>query len=127
LWYILHMKIYIKLSVLNDQGLPFMGKGADQLLQGIKRLGSINQAAKEMGLSYAKALKIIKKMEASLGDKVLKTKTGGKEYGGAELTPLATELLDIFMDYEEEVSAFAHKQFTKINDRLNALVKKQGE
>jgi molybdate transport system regulatory protein len=116
------MKIYVKLSVLNDQGQPFMGKGSGQLLLGIKRLGSINQAAKEMGLSYAKAMKIIKKMDASLGYKILKTKIGGKDHGGAELTPLATEFLEFFMAYEEQVSSFAQEQFNKINKHLDAMV-----
>lgn len=121
------MDIYLKLCLLNNQGRPFMGKGVVQLLRGIKRLGSINQAAREMNLSYAKALKIIKTIESSLGDKILKTKIGGKEYGGAELTPLAVELLDIFVEYEEEVSAFSRKQFNKISRRLDALAQKQPE
>jgi len=63
------MEIRIKLLVLNDEGKPFMGTGPIQLLQGIERLGSINQAAKEMKMSYVKALKIIKKMEECLGGK----------------------------------------------------------
>ena len=117
------MKIYVKLSVLDDQGLPFMGKGPRELLLGIKRLGSINQAAKEMDLSYVKALKIIKKMETILGQKILKTMIGGKEHGGAELTPLAIEFLDLYMTYEAEVTTFAREQFNKINERLDALAK----
>ena len=67
------MKIHLKLVVLNEQGLPFMGRGPVELLRGIERLGSINQAAKEMNMSYVKAWKIIKRMEASLGGKMLKT------------------------------------------------------
>lgn len=118
------MKIYLKLSIINDQGMPFMGKGAGQLLVGIKRLGSINQAAKEMGLSYVKALKIIKKIELSLGNKILTTKIGGKEHGGAELTPLGIKFLDLFIAYDAEVSAFAQQQFFKISTQLDALVKK---
>lgn len=121
------MNIYVKLSVLDDEGHPFMGKGGGQLLQGIKRLGSINQAAKEMDLSYIKALKIIRKMETSLGHKILNTKIGGKERGGAQLTPLAAEILDLFMAYEATVTAFAQEQFGKINDRIDAMVKELEE
>lgn len=115
------MKIHLKLSVLNDQGLPFMGRGPVQLLQGIERLGSINQAAKEMNLSYVKALKMIKKIEACLDGKILITKIGGKEHGGAELTPLASRLIDLFTAYEAEVANFAQEQFTVINERIDAL------
>jgi molybdate transport system regulatory protein len=118
------MQIYLKLIVLNDQGLPFMGKGAVQLLRGIERLGSINQAAKEMNLSYVKALRIIKKMEASLEGKILKTTIGGRDHGGSELTPLAVKFLDLFTAYEAAVADFAEEQFGVINKRLNALRKK---
>lgn len=117
------MKIHLKLSVLNDQGLPFMGRGPVQLLQGIERLGSINQAAKEMNMSYVKAWKIIKRMAASLGGKILKTEIGGKDYGGSKLTPLATKFLDFYTAYEAEVANFAQEQFKLIKERLEALGK----
>jgi molybdate transport system regulatory protein len=117
------MKIHLKLSVLNDQGEPFMGRGPVQLLQGIERLGSINQAAKEMHLSYVKALKIIKRIEIGLGGKILKTKIGGKDHGGSELTPLANKFIECFMAYEAEVENFAQKQFTSVKGRLEAMEK----
>ena len=117
------MKIHVKLSVLNDQTRPFMGRGPVQLLQGIARLGSINQAAKDMNMSYVKAWKIIKIMEASLGGKILNTEIGGKDYGGSELTPLATKFLDLFTVYEAKVANFAQEQFAMIKDRLETLEK----
>jgi molybdate transport system regulatory protein len=115
------MKIHLKLSVLNDQGLPFMGRGPVQLLQGIERLGSINQAAKEMDLSYVKALKMIKRMEACLGGKIVKTEIGGKEHGGAKLTPLANKFIGLFTAYEAEVANFAHERFILIKAPLESL------
>ncbi|MBN1140836.1 MAG: LysR family transcriptional regulator [Deltaproteobacteria bacterium] len=118
------MKLNLKLIVLNDQEMPFMGKGGRELLQGIERLGSINKAAKEMGLSYAKALKIIKKIETNLHGQVLKRQIGGKEHGGAELTPLAVEFIEIYIAYEKEVTAFAQERFLAVDERLRALVEK---
>lgn len=109
------------MSVLNDRGLPFMGRGPVRLLQGIERLGSINQAAKEMNMSYVKAWKIIKRMEASLGGKILITKIGGKEHGGAELTPLASKFIDLFVAYETEVTNFAQERFIVMRERLEAI------
>jgi molybdate transport system regulatory protein len=110
------MKIHLKLSVLNDQGLPFMGRGPVQLLQGIERLGSINQAAKEMNMSYVKAWKIIKRIEVGLGGKILRTKIGGKDHGGSELTPLASKFVNLYRAYETEVANFAQEKFTTITD-----------
>lgn len=102
------------MSVLNEQGLPFMGRGPVRLLQDIRRLGSINAAAKEMNMSYVKAWKIIKRMEASLGGKVLKTEIGGKNHGGSELTPLANRFLGLFTSCEATVSDFAQEQFRQL-------------
>jgi molybdate transport repressor ModE-like protein len=117
------MRLHLKLSVLNDQGVPFMGRGPVQLLQGIERLGSINQATKEMNMSYLKAWKIIKRMETCLGGKILKTTIGGKDYGGSELTPLATKFLDFYTAYEAEVANFAQERFTRTLKRIEALEK----
>jgi molybdate transport system regulatory protein len=117
------MIIHLKLSILNDQGLPFMGRGPVRLLQGIERQGSIKQAAEEMNMSYVKAWKIIKRIEASLGGKILKTKIGGKDHGGSELTPLARKFIDHFTAYETEVADFAQEQFTLIKEHLEALGK----
>ncbi len=118
------MKIHLKLSVLDDQGTQFIGRGPVQLLQGIERLGSINQAAKEMNLSYVKALKMIKRMEACLdGKKIVKTEIGGKEHGGAKLTPLATKFIGLFTAYEAEVANFAQEKFALIKAPLERLEK----
>jgi molybdate transport system regulatory protein len=112
------MRIHIKLRVLNDQGVPFLGRGPVQLLQGIERLGSINKAAREIRMSYVKAWKIIKKMEACLGGKILDTTIGGKDYGGSKLTPLATKFLDSYAAYEAEVVNFAQERFTQTIARI---------
>ncbi len=120
------MKLHVKLSILNDQGLPFMGRGPVQLLQGIKRLGSINQAAKEMNMSYVKAWKIIKRMEISLGGKILKSEIGGRDFGGSELTPLAVAFLDSFTAYETAVSDFAQERFTAVQECLKTMKPEDG-
>ena len=124
MWYVTIMKIYLKLSVLNDEGMAVIGKGSIHLLRNIERLGSINQAAREMDMSYVKALKIIRKMESSLGAKILKTTIGGKDHGGSELTPLAVKLLNLFTAYETKVENFANKQFTIMEKHLNAMREK---
>ena len=118
--YITGMNIHFKLSILNDQGLPFMGRGPVRLLQGIERLGSIKQAAREMNMSYVKAWKIIKVMEDSLGGKILKTAIGEKDHGGSELTPRAKQFIGLIMVFEAEVAHFAQERFQRIKEQLEA-------
>ncbi len=114
------MDIHIKVSLLNDQGLPFMGRGPVELLRGIRRLGSIRQAAEEMQMSYVKAWKIIQRMEASVGGRILKTEIGGKDHGGSELTALADSFLDSFTSYEAAVTDFARREFVSVKERIRA-------
>ncbi|MBZ5514286.1 MAG: LysR family transcriptional regulator, partial [Acidobacteriia bacterium] len=61
------------------------GKAA--LLQAVDRLGSIQQAADEFGMSYRHAWGAIRRIENRAGFKIVDTKLGGKEGGGARLTP----------------------------------------
>ena len=117
------MKIQMIVRFLDDAGLPFMGRGPVELLQAIDRLGSINKAAKEMNMSYVKSWKIIKRIEACLGGKILKTEIGGKAHGGSELTQLAEEFLACYTGYENEVAIFAKEKFDEIKDRLETLRK----
>jgi molybdate transport system regulatory protein len=119
------MKIHLKLKVLNPEGVPFMGRGPVELLRGIEHLGSINQAAKTMNMSYVKAWKMIKVMENSLGGKILETKIGGRNHGGSELTPLAKILMDDFSAYEADVERFAEEQFTAMQRHFRALARRR--
>ena len=91
-----------------------MGRGPIELLQGIERLGSINKAAKEMNMSYVKAWKIIKRIEATLGGKILETQIGGRDHGGSELTTLAEDFIALYTAYEQEVTKFAGQKFLKM-------------
>jgi molybdate transport system regulatory protein len=105
------MKIKVRLTILNQDSAPVMGIGTIWLLQRIRRLKSINQAAKEMGLSYVKALKILKNMEACLGRQILIKEIGGKDHGGSELTPFAEAFLELFETYYATVTDLAEQEF----------------
>lgn len=72
-------------------GEPVFGNGRKALLNAIDKLGSINKAAKEINISYRKALSYIQAMEQRLGTKLVERKTGGLHGGGASLTKEAKE------------------------------------
>ena len=61
------MKIKVKVTIVNKDNEAFMGIGPIWLLERIRKLGSINQAAKDMGMSYVKALKILNRLAKNLG------------------------------------------------------------
>ena len=62
---------------------PVFGRGRRFLLEAIDAHGSINQAAKEINISYKKAWSYIKTMEERLGISLVERHVGGRNGGGA--------------------------------------------
>ncbi|MBI5846915.1 MAG: winged helix-turn-helix domain-containing protein [Nitrospirae bacterium] len=104
------MEIKSKLWIEAD-GKPVFGRGRWFLLEAIGKYGSINQAAKEINISYRKAWGYIKAMEERLGFKLIERQTGGKNGGGAVLTPAARDFLKKYRSMEAGINEFVDKRF----------------
>jgi molybdate transport system regulatory protein len=85
-----------------------------QLLAAVESSGSINQAAREVGLTYKGAWEMIERAN-NLSPKVLiSTATGGRLGGGTRLTPAGKVFLQLFIRIQEE-----HRNFLEqVNNRL---------
>ena len=94
----------------NDLGF---GRGIVQLLEGVEELGSINRATASMGMAYSKAWTILKNAQQHLGFQLLHSTTGGKNGGGATLTPEAAALLAAYEEYCSELNTYAKMLFTE--------------
>lgn len=81
------------------------------LLRAIDQSGSINQAAKQMGLSYKGAWQIIERANNGAPKTLVSTATGGSKGGGTCLTEAGRSLLALFTRLEQQ-----HRQFL---DQLN--------
>lgn len=76
------------------------------LLRAIEQSGSINQAAKQAGLSYKGAWQMIERAN-NLAPKVLiATSTGGSKGGGTKLTAAGLSLLQLFDRLQQQHTAF---------------------
>jgi molybdate transport system regulatory protein len=107
------LQIRSKLWIEMD-GEPVFGRGRRFLLEAIDSHGSINQAAREVGVSYRKALSHIQVMEKRLGISLVVRQTGGRHGGGASLTPEAKEFLTKFEAMEKGLREFVDAQFEKL-------------
>jgi molybdate transport system regulatory protein len=107
------MQIRSKLWI-EVEGQPVFGRGRRFLLQAIDRYGSINQAAKEVNISYRKAWGYIKAMEERLGIKLIERQTGGKDGGGAVLTDEAREFLEKYELLEQGIREMLDERFREI-------------
>ncbi|MBN2895516.1 MAG: TOBE domain-containing protein [Campylobacterales bacterium] len=91
---------------LTKEGENFLGSGRIELLQQIKRTGSIHAAAKAMKMSYKAAWERITEMNRLADHPIIEKSTGGKGGGGSVLTAHAHELIETFRRFEE-----LHRQF----------------
>ncbi|MDD1621100.1 MAG: TOBE domain-containing protein [Methylococcaceae bacterium] len=97
------------------------------LLRAIVQTGSINQAAKQVGLSYKGAWQIIERAN-NLAPKVLiATATGGSKGGGTSLTAAGQSLLELFTRLELQHSQFLRQlnQTLAADPEMMLLLKRQ--
>ncbi|TVM03186.1 MAG: molybdenum-binding protein [Candidatus Brocadia sp. WS118] len=107
------MKVKFKIWFEENGGVAF-AEGRRILLEAVDRLGSLNAAAKELGMSYRAAWGKIKATEKALGIKLLEVTTGGKGGGGATLTSEAEELILKYQKYTGRMTLLIEKEFKRI-------------
>lgn len=104
-----NLKPTIRLSIMNpdaESGSLF-GRGIASLCLGVRETGSLNAAAKGMGMAYSKAWRIIKDTEAAL-DLQLLNRDGAH---GSALTEAGNKLLDTYLAIEEKLQKEAEELF----------------
>ncbi len=79
------------------------------LLSAIDETGSINQAAKQMDLSYKGAWQMIERANNMAPKTLISTATGGSKGGGTCLTTAGKALLKLFTQLDERHQAFLHE------------------
>ena len=78
------------------------GPGKADLLEQVRETGSIAEAAEQLGMSYMRAWTLIKTMERSFAEPLLKVSRGGAEHGGAKLTANGVKVLKLYREMEAE-------------------------
>jgi molybdate transport system regulatory protein len=96
---------------IENKGEVVLGGGKAALLQAVDRLGSIQQAADEFGMSYRHAWGAIRRIEKRAGFKIVNTKLGGKEGGGARLTPQGKAFVDRVDSLLSDLHRMVEKRF----------------
>lgn len=84
----------------------YVGIGRVELLEHIAAQGSISRAAKQMGMSYKKAWKLIEELNAMYENPLVVKAQGGKSGGGTHLTLHGEQLIKEFRQLEVELIEF---------------------
>jgi molybdate transport system regulatory protein len=97
---------------IDKKGKAF-GQGPYCILKEVKRLGSLNQAVKDLEISYNKAWKTIQMVENRMDVKLLESASGGKSGGGSKLTPQADDLMERYGLFHQEAIDAVQTIFNK--------------
>ena len=81
---------------------PALGPGRTELLARIGETASIAQAARDMGMSYMKAWKLIQSMNRCFREPLIEVRRGGKAGGTARLTATGETALGLYRQMERE-------------------------
>jgi molybdate transport system regulatory protein len=92
----------------------FFGPGKVELLERIADTGSINSAAKQMGMSYKKAWEMINSLNEQTARPVVIAQIGGKKGGGSTITQEALQLIKFHQLLRERFSAFLERETNRL-------------
>jgi molybdate transport system regulatory protein len=91
-------------------GERFFGPGRVELLERIEATGSLNQAARQMGMSYKKAWEMITMLNTQTERPLVILQAGGEKGGGSSITDEARELIAFHRSLRERFAAFLEKE-----------------
>jgi molybdate transport system regulatory protein len=77
-----------------------LGPGKVQLLEAIHETGSIAAAGRAMGMSYKRAWHLVDTMNRCFSGPLVEASKGGAHGGGAQLTPLADDVITLYRHLE---------------------------
>jgi molybdate transport system regulatory protein len=95
-----------------------LGPGKVELLKQIVTTGSIAEAAERMEMSYMRAWKLVKTMEACFRQPLVEPRRGGSARGGATLTKAGTEVLEIYHEMDAACVLATARQWERLRRHL---------
>lgn len=101
------MRVITRVRIGNNR--VFLGKGVKEMLDAIEMYQSIKKATEYTGISYPKAIRMVRTLEEELGFAVVISEKGGNERGGTRLTQQGKEVLETYRRIEKAVEEYAQK------------------
>jgi len=105
---------HIRIRLFLDEDNAF-GPGKADLLEHIRREGSISSAARAMGMSYRKAWLLVETMNRCFQSPLVVAAKGGSGGGGAELTAQAEAVLAAYREMQQQVDVVVARYLKRIN------------
>ena len=96
-----YCKIQVRFMLHDDIAL---GSGKVDLLAAIAQTGSIAAAGRLMGMSYRRAWLLVETMNSCFREPLVVSVKGGKQGGGAHLTPMGQQVLELYRSMMLKIS-----------------------
>jgi molybdate transport system regulatory protein len=91
-----------------------IGPGKIQLLENIRSHGSISAAGRAMDMSYKRAWDLVDEINRICGRAAVERQTGGRNGGGALLTPFGTSLVARYRRIERTAASAVRKELAAL-------------
>ena len=111
------VKLKLQLRILLNQDIAF-GPGKAELLEEIRRTGSISQAAKSMNMSYRRAWQLVETMNHSFQSGLVETQKGGRHGVGSYRAELGESIFGRFRQMEIRALLAIEQDFEEIAQHL---------
>ena len=97
-----------------------IGPGKIELLENIAAFGSISAASRAMEMSYKHAWDLVEDMNRVFGKPLVAAQTGGRQGGGAQLTPVGLAVVSRYRAIEKAAGAAASAHMQALQAEIEA-------
>ncbi len=103
-----------------------IGPGKIQLLENIHACGSISAAGRAMDMSYKRAWDLVAEINRICRHAAVERQTGGKNGGGAVLTPFGISLVTRYRKIERDAASAVRKELEALRTDIGRAKKSVG-
>jgi molybdate transport system regulatory protein len=103
-----------------------IGPGKIALLENIHSSGSISGAGRAMKMSYKRAWDLVDEINSMCRQPAVERQTGGKNGGGAVLTPFGLSLVARYRKIEKEAAGAARLELQALRSDIGRAKKRAG-
>src|ERR1700748_1901975 len=100
-----------------------IGPGKILLLENIREFGSISAAGRAMDMSYKRAGDLVDEINRICRQPAVERQTGGKNGGGAVLTPFGISLVARYRKIERDAASAGQKELGALRSDIGRPVK----
>ena len=103
-----------------------IGPGKIQLLENIREFGSISAAGRAMDMSYKRAWDLVDEINRICRQQAVERQAGGKNGGGAALTPFGISLVARYRKIERDAASAVRKELAALRSDIGKPKKAAG-